>query len=161
MFGDELFSDAFPIKEVGSVYEIDCAMIKIKKGADVDIGANASAEGGGEDEPLEDGEEQVNNVVYSGRLQQTSFDKKAYTTYLKGYLKAVKAKRSFTEEEGKKFEAAVTADVKKILGNFKDYEFYIGESMNPDGAVLLLNYREDGITPYFTVFKEGLTETKV
>lgn len=27
--------------------------------------------------------------------------------------------------------------------------------------VVLLNYREDGITPYVTVFKHGLTEMKV
>lgn len=33
--------------------------------------------------------------------------------------------------------------------------------MNPDGAVMLLNYREDGITPYFTVFKDGLKTIKL
>ena len=33
--------------------------------------------------------------------------------------------------------------------------------MNPDGAVLLLNYRADGITPYFTAFKDGLKARKV
>ncbi|KAF9099581.1 hypothetical protein BGX27_000553 [Mortierella sp. AM989] len=134
-------------------------MIKVKEGADVDIGANASAEEA--DEALEDGEKMVNNVVYSGRLQSTSFDKKSYTTYMKGYMKAVKAKLALDDVKGKEFENAVAADFKKILANFKDYEFYIGESMNPDGAVLLLNYREDGVTPYFTVFKDGLREKKV
>ena len=29
------------------------------------------------------------------------------------------------------------------------------------GRVLLLNYREDGITPYFTIWKHGLSEMKV
>lgn len=33
--------------------------------------------------------------------------------------------------------------------------------MNPDGAVMLLNYREDGVTPYFTVFKDGLKTIKL
>ncbi|KAI1308441.1 hypothetical protein EDD11_004264, partial [Mortierella claussenii] len=156
---DELFSDAFEPKEVGSTYEIDCTMIKVKQGADVDIGANASAEEG--EETLEDGEEMVNNVVYSGRLQSTSFDKKSYTVYMKGYMKAVKAKLALNEDAGKKFETAVAADFKKVLANFKDYEFFVGESMNPEGAVLLLNYREDGTTPYFTVFKDGLKSRKV
>lgn len=51
--------------------------------------------------------------------------------------------------------------VKKILGNFDNYQFYTGESMNVDGLVLLLNFREDGVTPYFIIFKDGITEEKV
>lgn len=50
---------------------------------------------------------------------------------------------------------------KHIAPNFKDFDFYTGESMNPDGMVVLLNYREDGITPYVTIWKYGLTEMKV
>lgn len=48
----------------------------------VDIGANASAEGG--DDELEDGVETVNDVVHSFRLQTTSFNKKDYVTHIKG-----------------------------------------------------------------------------
>ena len=36
-----------------------------------------------------------------------------------------------------------------------------GESMNPDGMVTLLNYREDGVTPYFVFWKDGLKEEKI
>lgn len=104
-----MFSDAYDTKLIdGVAYEVECKMITIKKGADVgrfpilspvyisslgiilvkvntkdiDIGANASAEGG--DEELEDGTETVNNVAYSFRLTQTSFDRSSYTKYLKG-----------------------------------------------------------------------------
>lgn len=43
---DELFTDSYKMIEVDDiVYELDCAMVKVKKGADVDIGANPSAEG--------------------------------------------------------------------------------------------------------------------
>jgi hypothetical protein len=42
-----------------------------------------------------------------------------------------------------------------------DYQFYTGEGFNQDGLIALLNYREDGITPYFTLFKDGLKEEKV
>lgn len=45
------------------------------------VGANPSQEE--QDEALEDGATQVNNVVHSFRLQQTQFDKKSYLTYLK------------------------------------------------------------------------------
>lgn len=48
-----------------------------------DTGANASAEGG--EEELDDGEEKVNDVLDAGRLSSTSFGKKDYLTYLKGW----------------------------------------------------------------------------
>ncbi|KAG8721986.1 hypothetical protein FRC08_008082 [Ceratobasidium sp. 394] len=159
--GDEIFSDAFPFKLVDDiVYEVDCSMITVKKGADVDIGANPSAEEA--EEALEDGAQQVNNVVYSFRLQSTSFDKKSYLTYLKGYMKTVKAELQKTNPERvDAFEKGAAAYAKKIVANFKDFEFYTGENMNADGMVLLLNYREDGITPYFTIWKDGVKEIKL
>jgi hypothetical protein len=49
---------------------------------DTDTGANASAEEA--DEGVEDGAQQVNNVVNSFRFQQTQFDKKSYLSHLKG-----------------------------------------------------------------------------
>jgi hypothetical protein len=154
---DEMFSDSFPMKLIDEVvYEVDCSMMIIKQGADVNIGANPSAEE--QAEALEDGAVSVNNIVYSFRLQSTGFDKKSYMTHLKGYMKAIKPTEGPAKEE---FESKANAVAKRILANFKDYEFYIGESMNPDGMVALLNYREDGVTPYFTFWKHGLKEIKV
>ncbi|KAL2271800.1 hypothetical protein VTJ83DRAFT_1171 [Remersonia thermophila] len=159
---DEIISDSYDLKEVdGVAYEADCAMIVVGA-VEVDIGANASAEEA--EEGVEDQAVKVNNIVHSFRLQSTSFDKKAYLTYLKGYMKSIKAKlqeQGKSEEEIKDFEAKASGFAKKIIANFKDYEFYTGESMNPDGMVVLLNYREDGVTPYVTVWKHGLTEMKV
>jgi len=129
-------------------------MIVVKAGADIDIGANPSAED--QEEALEDGAAQVNNIVYSFRLQSTTFDKKSYLAYLKGYMKAVKAKLSEKQPTRvEAFEKGAAAYAKKIVANFKDFEFYISESMNPDGMVALLNYRDDGVTPYFTFWKDG------
>ena len=90
-------------KEVDDiVYEVDCSMIVVKPGADIDIGmphltmrsevivdrkmciigANPSAEE--QEEALqEEGATTVNNVVHSFRLQSTQFDKKSYLTFLK------------------------------------------------------------------------------
>src|SRR5437588_7747515 len=62
-------------------------MITVKEGADVDIGANPSAEE--QEETLEEGTIQVNNVINAFRLQETSFDKKSYTGYLKKYMKTL------------------------------------------------------------------------
>ncbi|KAF8709163.1 TCTP family, partial [Rhizoctonia solani] len=158
--GDEIISDAYELKEVDDVvYEVDCSMIVVKDG-DINIGANPSAEE--QEEALEDGAKQVNNVVYSFKLQSTSFDKKSYLTYLKGYMKAVKAYLSTAKPDRvEAFEKGAQAYAKKIVANFKNFEFYTGESMNADGLVLLLNYREDGITPYFVIWKDGLKEEKL
>jgi hypothetical protein len=51
-------------------------------------------------------------------------------------MKAVKAKlqeAGKSEDEIKDFETKAQGFAKKIIGNFKDWEFYTGESMNPDG----------------------------
>jgi hypothetical protein len=160
--GDEIISDSYDLKEVdGIAYEADCRKITVGVG-DIDIGANASAEEA--DEGTEDTAQQVLDIVHSFRLNETGFDKKGYLSHLKGYMKAVKAKLT---EQGKsadeiaEFEKGAQAFAKKIIANFKDYEFLIGESMDPDAMVILLNYREDGTTPYVTVWKHGLKEEKV
>ncbi|EFY87244.1 hypothetical protein J3459_016081 [Metarhizium acridum] len=160
---DEIISDSYDLKEVdGIVYEADCAMIT-EEAVNVDTGANASAEEA--DDALDDAAVKVNNIVHSFRLQSTSFDKKGYLAYLKGYMKAVKnalQERNASADEITAFEKGAQAYVKeKLLPNFKDFEFYTGESMNPDGLVVLLNYREDGVTPYVVVWKHGLKEMKV
>ncbi|KZF23997.1 translationally controlled tumor-associated [Xylona heveae TC161] len=162
--GDEIISDSYDLKEVdGAVYEVDCK--KIVKGAEsFDIGANPSAEEGGDD--VDDQAQTVIDVVDAFRLQPAEFmaDKKSYLSALKGYMKKVKtalSEKGASEETIKEFETKASGYAKKILGKFKDYEFYMGESMDPDGMIVLLDYREDGMTPYITVWKHGLEEMKV
>ncbi|KAL5117990.1 hypothetical protein ACEQ8H_004135 [Pleosporales sp. CAS-2024a] len=159
---DEIISDSYDLKEIdGVAYEADCRKITVG-GETFDTGANASAEEA--EEGAEDNVEQVIDVVHSFRLNATGFDKKGYLTYLKGYMKAVKEAlkaKGADEAEIKDFESKAQGFAKKIIANFKDYEFYTGESMNPDGMIVLLNYREDGVTPYVTVWKHGLSEMKV
>lgn len=161
--GDEIISDTYNLKEVdGVAYEADCKKITVG-GESFDIGANPSADDGGE-EGADDAAEQVIDVVHSFRLNSTQFDKKSYVTHLKDYMKKVKAalkEKGASDDEVKEFETGAQAFVKKIIANIKDYDFYIGESMDPDGMVVLLNYREDGVTPYVTVWKHGLSEMKV
>lgn len=158
--GDELLSDAYNIQEVdGAVYEADCSMVKVG-GENIDIGANPSSEGG--DEGVDDSAEVVNNVVHSFRLQQTAFDKKSFVSYIKGYMKSVKAKLQESNPDAiPDFEKGAQAYVKKILGSFSDWEFFTGESMDPDAMVVMLNYREDGNTPFVAIWKHGVSEEKI
>ncbi|KAL1898324.1 hypothetical protein Cpir12675_001949 [Ceratocystis pirilliformis] len=155
---DEMISDSYDLKEVdGIVYEADCAMITLGA-VNINTGANASAEEA--EETLDDGEIKVNNIINSFRLQETSFNKQSFIPYLKEYMKAIKAKLPPNQVEA--FEAGAKKFVKEtLLPNFKNYEFYTGESQSPDGMVALLNYRKDGVTPYFTFWKHGLVTEKV
>lgn len=57
-------------------------------------------------------------------------------------MKAVKAElQKGKPDRVDAFEKGAAAYAKKIVANFKDFEFYTGESMNPDGMIALLNYR--------------------
>jgi len=67
---------------------------------------------------------------------------------LKGYMKEVKGKmkeRGASDEEVTEFEKGAQGYAKKIVANFKDYEFLIGESMNPDGMCVLLYLEYSGL----------------
>ena len=67
---------------------------------------------------------QVNNVVHSFRLQSTQFDKKSFLAYLKGYMKEVKTKlQEKSPDRIETFEKGAQGFAKKIVANFKDYEF--------------------------------------
>lgn len=58
-----------------------------------------------------------------------------------GYLKKVKAKLPEGVDVDA-FEKRIGKYVKEVvLPNFSEWEFYIGESSDPDGMVALLNYR--------------------
>jgi len=79
-------------------------------------------------------------------------------------MKKIKGKleeSNASSDEVTQFEKGAQALAKKIIGSYKDWEFYVGESMDPEGMVALLNYREDGITPYIVFWKHGLKEEKV
>lgn len=51
---------------------------------------------------------------------------------MKKVKEAMKAKGA-SDEAVEDFQKGAQVYAKKIVGNFKDYDFYIGESMDPDG----------------------------
>jgi len=159
---DEMFSDIYKVKESGNgiFYEVEGKTVTRTEGFDEAlISANASAE-----EAIESAESSSVSgvdIVLNHKLQETGFDKKAYLSYIKDYVKAIKAKLEETSPDRvEPFMAAVQPEVKKLVGKIKNYQFFTGESMNPDGMVGLLDYREDGITPYMLFFKDGLEVEK-
>jgi hypothetical protein len=82
------------------------------------------------------------------------------TEYMKKVNEGLKAKGA-SEEKIKEFQTGAQAAVKKILANYDNYDMYVGESMEEGQMYILVDFREDGVTPYATVWKHGLEEYKV
>lgn len=83
---------------------------------------------------------------------------------LEAYLKKVQTalkERGESEENIKEFQAGAQKAIKKILANYDNYDIYMGENMEEGSMYVLVDYREDGVTPYATVWKWGLEEYKV
>jgi len=167
--GDEIISDAMKVIDAGNgLWEVDGRMVK--KGAENFVldGANPSAEGEDADDGGDDGgdNQPVLDIADQFRLQKMEggMSKKAYQGELKRYMKALTEKlkeRGTSAEDIKKFQTEAPAAAKKILGNWDNYDIYQGESMDENGMYVLVDFREDGMTPYVTVWKWGLEEYKV
>lgn len=80
--------------------------------------------------------------------------------YMKKVNEALKAKGT-SDDEIKAFQSGAQNAVKKILANYDNYDLYVGESMEEGSMYVLVDFREDGVTPYATVWKYGLEEYKV
>jgi Translationally controlled tumour protein len=80
--------------------------------------------------------------------------------YIKRLNNTLKAKEG-GEEKSKEFQSGAAAALKKLSANVADYDIYMGDSMNNEGMYILVNFREDGITPFATIWKHGLEEMKV
>merc|ERR1712135_34911 len=84
------------------------------------------------------------DVCLHMRLAETSFGvKKEFIVYLKDYLKTLKEKLT---AEGKTEAVEKLPNIQKpiaeILKNFKDLQFFTGESGNPDGMIAILDYQD-------------------
>ncbi|XP_012232324.1 translationally-controlled tumor protein homolog [Linepithema humile] len=162
--GDEMFSDTYKVKLVDDViYEVYGRLVSRKLG-DVEIaGFNPSAEEAdeGTNEVVESGVD----VVLNHRLQETfAFgDKKSYTLYLKDYMKKLVARlEEKSPDQVEIFKTNMNKVMKDILSRFKELQFFTGVSMDIDGIVGLMEYREiDGNSvPVLMFFKHGLEEEK-
>jgi len=162
--GDELCSDSYPmeLKFNDTIMEVTAANIREDGGIDEAlIGGNASAEGGDEG-GADDSAVTGINVVMNGKLNATQFGKKDFKVYMGAWFKRMA--KWVEENKGAERAAAFKKDgmgaFKEIFSNFKDWELYVGENMDPEGTLIFMNYREDGVTPYFWMFKDAMEEEK-
>ncbi|TKC39930.1 hypothetical protein EI555_019695, partial [Monodon monoceros] len=99
---------------------------------DLLIGGNASAEGR-EGEGTESAVITGVGIVMNRHLQETSFTREAY--------KKTEIRKSKT------FTTGAAEQIKHILANFKNDQFFTGENRSLDGMAALPDYCEDGVTP--------------
>jgi NH3-dependent NAD+ synthetase len=162
--GDEMFSDTYPIERLhdGAVLKVKGKHVTQSLGVDdALLGANPSAEGGDEGQVDEASVSGI-DVILAHRLVETAFDKKSYQTYIKEYMKSVKAslEENKTAEVPKFMKGAAAFMKESVMPEFKEFQFYLGETMNPEGQVCLVKWEDDG-NPYLFFFSHGLIEEKV
>ncbi|KAJ5614836.1 TCTP family protein [Penicillium herquei] len=179
---DEILSDTFDIKpnaDCPILWETDCRKYMKKVGEDFELaGANPSAEDAAEDDGGEGETVMVHDIEDQFRLVWLKTEeglkpsKDAFKSHLKTYVKktlkkleeakaADKYNDKVSDEDIAQFKTHAAAAVKKILGNYDNYDVLMGQSMDGDAMHVLIDFREDGVTPYATVWKHGLKETKV
>ncbi|XP_052189496.1 translationally-controlled tumor protein homolog [Diospyros lotus] len=157
---DELLSDSFPYKEIqnGVLWEVEGKWV-VMGAVDVDIGANPSAEGNGDDEGVDDQVVKVVDIVDTFRLQeQPAFDKKQFVTYMKRYIKLLTAKLDADKRE--EFKRNIEGATKFLLSKLSDLQFFVGESMHDDGTLVFAYYKDGATDPTFLYFAHGLKEVK-
>ncbi|XP_045142756.1 translationally-controlled tumor protein-like [Echinops telfairi] len=142
---DEMFSDIYQIQEMahGLCLEVEGKMVSRSEGNinDVLIGGNASPEGPdgvGTESTVVTGVD----IVMNHHLQETCFTKEAYIKSINNYIKPSKGKLEEQKPGRVKHFMTGAAEQTKHIFAIKNYQFLIGENMNPDGMVVLLDYRE-------------------
>ncbi|KAJ4954369.1 hypothetical protein NE237_011152 [Protea cynaroides] len=158
--GDELLSDSFPYTEIlnGMLWEVEGKWV-VQGAVDVNIGANPSAEGGEEDESVDDQAIKVVDIVDTFRLQeQPAFDKKQFVTYIKRYIKLLTP--VLEGEKQDEFKKNIEAATKFLLSKLSDLQFFVGESMHDDSSVVFAYYKEGATDPTFLYFAHALKEVK-
>ena len=167
--GDEFLSDSFPLLEVtdaeGNV--IDGLMMTTSKMVpksedDVDIGCGNAFGGDAPEEAAAANVEMVNNVCEKFSYTQTELSATQFKSYLKEYmgvlLEKLKKKDAPVEEKKAFRERAANAG-KYFLSNFKELDFYLGPSFNPESMIIAM-YPEGALAPNFYFIMDGLNKDK-
>ncbi|KAJ5552016.1 Translationally controlled tumor protein [Penicillium sp. DV-2018c] len=179
--GDEIVADTFklvPNKQFDVLWECDCRKYLKRGNEDFQLeGANPSAEEGGDDEGGDGEAVMVHDIEDQFRLQWLKVEdgakpsKESYKEHIKSYIKKLHKNAVPALREGKTTEEADEAEkewkkkiagaMKMILANWDNYDVLMGQSMDGDAMHVLIDFREDGVTPYATVWADGLKPIKV
>ncbi|KAE8333385.1 Mss4-like protein, partial [Aspergillus sergii] len=79
------------------------------------------------------------------------------TNGVTGYEAAIKEHLSTTNPDRVPvFGKALSEYVNNIIHDWRNFQYFVGPSLKPDGLVAILRYREDDVTPYLIFWKDGL-----
>jgi hypothetical protein len=159
--GDELLSDSYNVKdsEDGFFIEVDGKWTEVGD-VDVDIGANPSAEEGGEDEGVDGASRKVVDIIDAFRLvEQPSYKKADFMGYIKPWL--AKITEELPEGERDDFKEKAQVGIKFLLGKIKELQFFTGESMDPESTMVYAYYKEGAENPTFLFPKAAMHEVKM
>ena len=164
---DELLSDSYNLVSLpefsGAIGEVTSRMIT-KGSDDVDIGCgNAFGAAGEEEEKIDESKPQFVDILDAFRYQETTFSKKDYGTYIKGYMK--KLLTSLQEKKPDRvdgFKEGCKKFVNWVLENFDKLTFYTPESYETDNMIIISYYKNgDTQPPVFLYFLDGFREVKM
>jgi len=146
------------------VYEVVGKYIEIG-GEDYGMAANVDedADEGATAEATAEEKKKVIDVIHYYNLAETSFDKKSFVAYIKGYMKSLNdvVKEKQGDEEAAKFQAGAQSFVKKIIGSFDDWQFFYNNSVEDYDAAMCVACKWEGETPKFYFWAHGLKSEKV
>jgi len=170
--GDEMVTDAYQMELKDDAFYYIKGEFRQYKSDDVDdsaIGGNKSAEGEDYDTGVDTDTTTQIDVVHDNRLVEVFFaDKKDFIKRnLKGFLACVKKSKADKGELNlddkcscDQWEAGMNGLIKKhILSEFKNLQFFAGESGSEEGHVACVNFIDD--KPVVILFKDGLKEVKM
>ena len=170
-----LFAGSECLCDSGVVFQEEDCMFVVK-GKYMEIGnedfgissnVDEDAEEGAAGEGTDSKKQKVIDIIHNNSLTETSFEKKAYMAYIKGYLKNLvdhMKENGKSDEDIKAFQSSAQTFIKKVLGSFDDYQFFYPDMSSDDAdydTAMVILCKWDGETPYFYYFKDGLKAEKV
>lgn len=160
---DELMSDSYkptsPFDDAtldDVAFEVQSARVQ-KGGEDYGIADNDEEGGGG----LGDAVETVIDVVDAFKYTSVPMSKKDFGAYIKGYM--VRVKKHLEENKPDRvdpFMKGAQSLVKKILSQYDDFDFYLGESLDAEAYLVPSYYKDGDEAPRFIYLLDGVIEEK-
>ena len=154
----EMVSDAFPSKEMfnGTILAVKSEVITVE----------AFKGDMGDADEVVDQDERVNNIVHAFKYNESKFTQAQFGAWLKPYVKRVGERKWGDDPENPdfaNFKAGCQQFAKFVMGNFKDFEFYMNEENDMDGALGMACWEdpENDKGPTFYYLKDALTKMKI
>ena len=151
-----------------AIMKVESKYTKKEAVGNVDIGCGNAFGGSNEDEeeggsaPGEEPQEKVIDIVYNFNLVEQQLSKADFTSYIKGYMKNLKAQLETTNPTRvAEFMKGAGEFVKLVMSKFEDYTFYTGSKETLDGGIALSFWEDETASgPMFYFFRDGLKEVK-